>query len=52
MTEALPFVDITTPIEVLSKMMSNEKDAVLVKDFKLDKNYIITRFDIVGVMAR
>ncbi len=52
MTEALPFVDITTPIEVLSKMMSNGKDAVLVKDFKQNKNYIITRFDIVDVMAR
>ena len=52
MNEALPFVDITTSVDVLSKMMSNGQDAVLVKDFKQDKNYIITRFDIVDVMAK
>jgi cystathionine beta-synthase len=51
MTEALPFVDSSTPIEVLSGMISKADDAVLVKDFKQDRNYIITRFDLVKALA-
>ena len=51
MVEALPFVDSSTPLEVLSGMISSADDAVLVKDFKQDKNYIITRFDIVQALA-
>ncbi len=52
MKEALPFVDITTDVESLSKMMTPERSAVLVKDFKADRNFIITRFDIVDAMAK
>ncbi len=51
MQEALPFVDASTPLEVLSGMIKNADSAVLVKDFKQDKNYIITRFDIVKALA-
>lgn len=51
MQEALPFVDASTPLEVLSGMVKNADSAVLVKDFKMDKNYIITRFDIVKALA-
>jgi len=51
MAEALPFVDASTPLEVLSGMIKNADSAVLVKDFKQDKNYIITRFDIVKALA-
>lgn len=52
MGNALPFVDITTPIDTLSKMVSGEYEAVLVKDFKRDKNYIITRSDLAELMVR
>lgn len=52
MQEALPFVDISTPIDTLAKMVSGEREAVLVKDFKQDKNYIITRSDLAEIMAK
>lgn len=52
MQEALPFVDITTDLESLSKMMSPESSAVLVKDFKANRNFIITRYDIAEAMAK
>lgn len=51
MQDALPFVDASTPLEVLSGMVTNADSAVLIKDFKQDKNYIITRFDIVKALA-
>jgi cystathionine beta-synthase len=52
MKEALPFVDISTDIETLAKMVSGDSEAVLVKDFKQDKNYIITRFDVADILAK
>ncbi len=52
MLEAFPFVDITTTVESLSKMITAERPAVLVKDFKADRNYIITRWDIAEAMMR
>lgn len=52
MQDALPFADITTPIDALSKMITPEKSAVLVKDFKANRNYIITRFDIAEALAK
>ena len=51
MTDALPFVDASTPIDVLSGMISKADDAVLVKDFKQDRHYIITRYDLVKALA-
>ncbi|MFN8144270.1 MAG: pyridoxal-phosphate dependent enzyme [Bacteroidia bacterium] len=52
MQEALPFVDITTPLETLSKMISGDRDAVLVKDFKANRSFIITKSDIAEALAR
>jgi cystathionine beta-synthase len=52
MKDALPFVDISTSIDTLAKMVSGDNEAVLVKDFKQDKNYIITRFDVADIMAK
>ena len=52
MGPALPFVDATTPLDALSKMMQKEESAVLVKDFKQDKTFIITKFDIVQAMSK
>jgi cystathionine beta-synthase len=50
MQQAFPFVDISTPVELLSTMITHENPAVLVRDFKTDKTYIITRSDIIRVL--
>jgi cystathionine beta-synthase len=50
MQPAFPFVDISTPIDLLSTMISPESPAVLVRDFKTDKTYIITRSDLIRVL--
>lgn len=52
MSAALPFVDSTTPIDNLSQMVSGEYEAVLVKDFKRDKTFIITRADLAEVLMK
>ena len=52
MLEAFPFVDITTTVESLSTMITADKPAVLVKDFKAGTNYIITRWDIAHAMMQ
>ncbi len=46
MQQAFPFVDISTPIGSLSEMITPDIHAVLVRDFKTDNTYIITRNDI------
>jgi cystathionine beta-synthase len=51
MTEALPFVDASTPLETLSGMFSKADDAVLIKDFKQDRHYIITRYDLAKALS-
>jgi cystathionine beta-synthase len=50
MQPAFPFVDISTPVELLSTMITPESPAVLVRDFKTEKNFIITRSDIIRVL--
>jgi cystathionine beta-synthase len=50
MQPAFPFVDISTPVEPLSTMITTENRAVLVRDFKTDKTYIITRSDVMRVL--
>ena len=50
MLPAFPFVDISTPVELLSTMITPENPAVLVRDFKTDKTFIITRSDVIRVL--
>jgi len=50
MHPAFPFVDISTPVEAIATMITPENPAVLVRDFKTDKTFIITRSDIIRVM--
>ena len=50
MQPAFPFVDISTPVELLSTMITPENPAVLVRDFKTEKTFIITRSDIIRVL--
>ena len=52
MQPAFPFVDSTTPLDVLSKMISPDNPAVLVKDFKQNKTFIISLCDIVEAIAK
>ena len=50
MQEAFPFVDISTPVDLLSTMITPHNPAVLVRDFKTDKTFIITRSDLMRVL--
>jgi predicted transcriptional regulator len=47
---AFPFADVSTPVELLSKMITPENPAVLVRDVQTDKTFIITRSDIIRVL--
>jgi cystathionine beta-synthase len=51
MQPAFPFVDISTPVQLLSTMITPENPAVLVRDFKTEKTFIITRTDIIRVLC-
>jgi len=51
MQPAFPFVDISTPVQLLSTMITPETPAVLVRDFKTEKTFIITRSDIIRVLC-
>jgi cystathionine beta-synthase len=50
MQPAFPFVDISTPVDLLATMITPTTPAVLVRDFKTDKTFIITRSDIIRVL--
>jgi cystathionine beta-synthase len=51
MQPAFPFVDISTPVELLSTMITSVNPAVLVRDFKTEKTFIITRSDVIRVLC-
>src|SRR5580700_10338725 len=50
MQPAFPFVDISTPVDVPVTMITAQNPAVLVRDFKSDKTFIITRSDVIRVL--
>src|SRR2546425_7416349 len=50
MQPAFPFVDVSTPLDLLSTMITPQNPAVLVRDFKTDKTFIITRSDLIRVL--
>src|SRR6188508_729744 len=50
MQPAFPFVDISTPLSLLATMITPATPAVLVRDFKTDKTFIITRSDILRAL--
>jgi cystathionine beta-synthase len=50
MQPAFPFVDVSTPVALLTTMITPENPAVLVRDFKTDKTFIITRSDVIRVL--
>jgi cystathionine beta-synthase len=50
MQPVFSFADITTPVELLSTMITPDNPAVLVRDFKTEKTFIVTRSDIIRVL--
>lgn len=52
MGPAFPYVDISAPIDSLSAMINEKNPAVLVRDFKLDKTYIITSYDVMNALTK
>jgi len=50
MQPAFPFVDVSTPVDLLATMITPATPAVLVRDFKTDNTFIITRSDIIRVL--
>jgi cystathionine beta-synthase len=51
MQAAFPFVDISTGIEALAEMITPENPAVLVRDFKTEETYIVTRWDVIRALG-
>ena len=51
MQPAFPFADISTNIDALATMLTPENPAVLVRDFKSDETFIITRSDIIQALS-
>jgi len=51
MQPAFPYIDISTPIDSLSSMITIDNNAVLVRDFKTDETFIITRSDIITALC-
>jgi cystathionine beta-synthase len=52
MQEAIPFVDITTPLDELSQMFTGDRMAVLVKDFKANRTFILTKSDLAEALVK
>jgi cystathionine beta-synthase len=50
MQPVFAFADISTPVALLSTMITPDNPAVLVRDFKTEKTFIITRSDIIRVL--
>jgi cystathionine beta-synthase len=51
MQPAFPFVDISTNVDQLATMITPANPAVLVRDFKTDKTFIITRTDVIRLLC-
>ncbi|HQZ40896.1 MAG TPA: CBS domain-containing protein, partial [Vicinamibacterales bacterium] len=51
MEPAIPFADISTGVDALAGMLTDASPAVLVRDFKSDETYIITRWDVIRALS-
>jgi len=51
MGPAFPFADISIGIDALAAMMASKTQAVLVRDFKTDDVFIITRSDVIKALS-
>lgn len=50
MQKAFPYVDINTPLELLSPMITAVNPAVLIRDFKTNNIYIVTGYDVLKAL--
>jgi hypothetical protein len=50
MQKAFRFIDIDTPVELLAPMITAENPAVVVRDFKAGKSYILTGYDVMTAL--
>jgi len=50
MQKTFRYVDIETPVELLAPMITAEHPAVLVRDFKAGKSYILTGYDVMNAL--
>lgn len=51
MQPAFPFADISTSVEALAGMLTPENPAVLVRDFKSEQTFIVTRSDVIQALS-
>jgi cystathionine beta-synthase len=51
MQPAFPFVDVSIGIDALATMITPANGAVLVRDFKSDETFIITRWDVMEALS-
>ncbi len=51
MQPAFPFVDICTSVEAVATMITPASPAVLVRDFRSDETFILTRWDVLQALA-
>ena len=51
MQGAFPFLDITAGVDALALMLTPENPAVLVRDFKTDETWVITRSDVIKALS-
>ena len=51
MQPAFPYADISCGIDALAQMLTPERPAVLVRDFKGEETYIITRSDVMKALS-
>ena len=51
MQPAFPFVDISAGIDALATMITPDTPAVLVRDFKSQDTFIITRWDVMQALS-
>ena len=51
MQGAFPFLDITAGVDALALMITPENPAVLVRDFKTDETWVITRSDVIKALS-
>jgi cystathionine beta-synthase len=50
MQKTFRYVDIETPVQLLAPMITAEHPAVLVRDFKAGKSYILTGYDVMNAL--
>jgi cystathionine beta-synthase len=51
MQPAFPFADISMDMDALARMITPESPAVLVRDFKSQETFIITRWDVIRALG-